>query len=108
MKPFQNANRSDFSELVDPRTGSVALIIGENGSGKSFLLGKLARYFSKAGKRKVIAVANTSFDRFGRSSRTLSVCRAAKGTWSAARVVKASIAQARKSQRPLESLFSTC
>jgi len=55
---------TSVKEIVRSQTKNV-VIVGENGSGKSFLLNKIARYYA-LNEEQVIAVANTVYDKFNR------------------------------------------
>ncbi len=57
---------------------SVKIIIGENGTGKSSLLSKIARLYSRDGK-KVIAIANSIHDKFYVSNSNFKALKASYG-----------------------------
>lgn len=57
----------------------VNILIGENGSGKSYLLGKLAETYLHGNYSNVIAIANSIYDKFNSSSTKFYPLRARRG-----------------------------
>lgn len=87
----------DFSET------SVKIIIGENGSGKSTLLSNLARRFSTS-DRKVIAIANTIYDKFNFTNNNFFSLKASSGKYLAKKTIINSIKNlANRDQQTLRS-----
>ena len=61
--------------LFDNRSdGDVSILIGENGSGKSQMLGVLTKEYLNQGK-KVIAISNSLYDKFPAAARNLHLLR---------------------------------
>ncbi|MBN8853706.1 MAG: hypothetical protein BGO55_11715 [Sphingobacteriales bacterium 50-39] len=70
--------------------GDISILIGENGSGKSQLLGELTRQYLGQGK-KVIAISNSIHDKFPDSGRNLHLLRDRAGRKKARRSIKHSL-----------------
>jgi predicted ATPase len=87
----------DFTET------SVKIIIGENGSGKSTLLSNLAKRFSTS-DRKVIAIANTIYDKFNFTNNNFFPLKASSGKYLAKKTIINSIKNlAKRDQQTLRS-----
>ena len=70
--------------------GDVSILIGENGSGKSQMLGQLTSEYLRQGK-KVIAVSNSIYDKFPDSGRNLHLLRDRAGRKKAKRSIKTAL-----------------
>lgn len=93
------------NELIDYNFSetSVKIIIGENGSGKSTLLSNLAKKYSTSG-RKVIAIANTIYDKFNFSNDNFHSLKASSGKYLAKKTLINSIKNlASRDQQTLRS-----
>lgn len=85
--------RNDIpDELFYPKDGEdVSILIGENGSGKSTLLRRLAEYYFLRSNNKVIAIANTIYDKFDIRGVKIEVLKASRGRTLAKRTLKESL-----------------
>lgn len=70
--------------------GDVSILIGENGSGKSQMLGQLTSEYLRQGK-KVIAISNSIYDKFPDSGRNLHLLRDRAGRKKAKRSIKTAL-----------------
>lgn len=70
--------------------GDVSILIGQNGSGKSQMLGKLTSEYLRQGK-KVIAISNSIYDKFPDSGRNLHLLRDRAGRKKAKRSIKSAL-----------------
>lgn len=81
-------------ELLSRNTndGDVYILIGENGSGKSHMLGRLAKEYIRQG-RKVIAISNSIYDKFPDNGRDLHLLRDRAGRKKAKRSIKTALSK---------------
>lgn len=72
------------------KEGDVSILIGENGSGKSQMLGELANRYIRNGKT-VIAISNSVYDKFPDNGRNLHLLRDRAGRRKAKRSIKSAL-----------------
>lgn len=80
------------SELLDqnPKEGEVYILIGENGSGKSYMLSRLTNEYIKQ-RKKVIGISNSIHDKFPDSRKNLFLLRDRAGRQKVKRSIKNSL-----------------
>lgn len=87
---FSNTNIPQELLSNNSSEGDVSILIGENGSGKSQMLGQLTSEYLRQGK-KVIAISNSIYDKFPDSGRNLHLLRDRAGRKKAKRSIKTAL-----------------
>ena len=87
---FLNTNIPQELLSNNSSEGDVSILIGENGSGKSQMLGQLTSEYLRQGK-KVIAISNSIYDKFPDSGRNLHLLRDRAGRKKAKRSIKSAL-----------------